>query len=117
MKKSNIKERRGRRGVRRLGLFTIAALFFLRLQVAAECDTGTSVGRMTVGTQATDEVWAVEGPEVADMSIEEPEHQVDVVNNQTEELEGLEARGLPTPVEPTKAEVEWHNLMCTRART
>ena len=26
------------------------------------------------------------------------------------ELEGLEARGLPTPVEPTKAEVEWHNL-------
>ena len=106
-KKSYIKERRGRRGVRRLGLFTIAALFFLRLQVAAVCDIGTSVGRMTVGTQATDEVWAVEGPEVADVSIEEPEHQVDVVNNETE---GLEARGLPTPVEPTKAEVEWHNL-------
>ena len=44
------------------------------------------------------------------MPIEEPEHQVDVFNNGTEELEGLEARGLPTPVEPTKAEVEWHNL-------
>ena len=42
-------------------------------------------------------MWAVEGPEVADMSIEEPEHQVDVVNNETEELEGLEARGLPNP--------------------
>ena len=63
-----------------------------------------------MGTQATDEVWAVEGPEIADMPIEEPEHQVDVVNNETEELEGLEARGLPNPVEPTKPEVEWHNL-------
>ena len=109
-KKSYVKERRGRRGVRRLGLFTIAALFFLRLQVAAGCDIGTSLGRMTVGTQATDEVWAVEGPDVTGMPIEESEHQVDVVNNETEELEGLEARGLPTPVEPTKAEVEWHNL-------
>ena len=106
-KRSYIKERRGRRGVRRLGLFTH---FFLRLQVAAGCDVGTSLGRMTVGTQATDEVWAVDGPEVAGMPIEEPEHQVGVVNNETEELEGLEARGLPTPAEPTKAEVEWHNL-------
>ena len=34
-KKSYIKERRGRRGARRLGLFTITALFFLRLQVGA----------------------------------------------------------------------------------
>ena len=42
------------------------------------------------------------------MPIEEPEHQV--FKSETEELEGLEARGLPTPVEPTKAEVEWHNL-------
>ena len=109
-RKSYIKERRGRRGVRRLGLFTIAALFFLSLQVAAVCDTGTSLGRTTVGTQATDEVWAVESPEVTGMPIEEPEHQVDVFNSETEELEGLEARGLPTPVEPTKAEVEWHNL-------
>ena len=43
---------------------------------------------MTVGTQATDEVWAVEGPEVAGMPIEESEHQVDVVNHETEEMEG-----------------------------
>ena len=56
-KKNCIKERRGRRGVRRLGLFTIAALFLLRLQVAAGCDIGSSLGRMTVETQATDEVW------------------------------------------------------------
>ena len=44
-KKSYIKERRGRRGVRRLGLFTIAALFFLRLQVAAGCDIGDQLGK------------------------------------------------------------------------
>ena len=127
-KKSYIKERRGRRRVRRLGLFTIAALFFLRLQVAAGCDIGTSVGRMTVGTQATDEVWAVEGPEVADMPIEEPEHQVDVVNNEPEELEGLEARGLPTPGRANQGGsrvAEPHpcttctlvQCMCTRTRT
>ena len=62
------------------------------------------------------------------MPIEEPEHQVHVFNNEIEELEGLEARGLPTPVEPTEAEVERaqpHSCttcplvqcMCTRART
>ena len=109
-RKSYIQERRGRRGVRRLGLFNIAALFFLRLQIAAGCDTGASMGRITVGTQATDEVSAVEGPEVLGMPIEEPEHQVDVFNSENEETEGPEARGLPTPMEPTKAEVEWHNL-------
>ena len=106
-RKSYIKERLGRRGVRRLGLFKTAALFFLRLQIAAGCDTGV---RMERTTQATDEVWAVEGPEVAGMQIVEPEHQVDVINSESEELVGPEARGLPTLVEPTKAEVEWHNL-------
>ena len=60
-RKSYIQERRGRRGVRRLGLFNIAALFFLLLQIAAGCDTGVSLVRTTLGTQATDEVWAVEG--------------------------------------------------------
>ena len=63
-KKSHIKECRGRRGVRRLGLFTIAALFFLRLQIAAGCATGPSLGKTTLEMKATDEVWAVEGPEV-----------------------------------------------------
>ena len=52
--------------------------------------------------------WRVQ--KLLDTPIEEPEHQLDVVKNKTEELEGLEARGLPTPVEPTKAEVEWHNF-------
>ena len=108
--KSYIQERRGRRGVRRLGLFNVAALFFLRLQIAAGCDTGASRGRTKLGTQATDEVWAVEGPEVPGMPIEEPEHQGGVFNSENEETEGPEARGLPTPMEPTKAEVEWHNL-------
>ena len=98
-KKSYIQECRGRRGVRRLGLFSIAALFFLRLQIAA------------LGTNAMDEVWAVEGPEVPGMQADEPEHQVDIFQSEKEETEGPEARGLPTPTEPTKAEeVEWHNL-------
>ena len=109
-RKSYIKERCGRRGVRRLGLFKTAALFFLRLQIAAADDAGASLRRTPVGAQATDEVWAVEGPEVAGTQIEEPEHQVDVINSANEELVGQEARGLPIPVEPTKAEVEWHNL-------
>ena len=77
-KKSYIKERRGRRGVRRLGLFTIAALFFLMLQIAAGCATGPSMGKTT----ATDEVWAVEGPEVPGMQADDPEHQVDIVRSE-----------------------------------
>ena len=127
-KESYIKECRGRRGVRRLGLFTIAALFFLRLQIAAGCATGPSLGKTTLGTKATDEVWAVEGPEVPGMQADDPEHQVDIFQSENEEVEGPEARGLPAPTEPTKAEVEWHNLthvphapwcsvcVCTRAR-
>ena len=109
-KESYIKECRGRRGVRRLGLFTIAALFFLRLQIAAGCATGPSMGKTTLGTKATDEVWAVEGPEVPSMQADDPEHQVDIFQSANEEVEGPEARGLPAPPEPTKAEVEWHNL-------
>ena len=52
-KNSYIKECRGRRGVRRLGLFTIAALFFLRLQIAAGCATGPSMRKTTLGTKGT----------------------------------------------------------------
>ena len=91
-KNSYIKECRGRRGVRRLGLFTIAALFFLRLQIAAGGATGPPWDRtflacrpMTQNTRWTS-------------------------SRARQEMEGPEARGLPAPMEPTKAEVEWHNL-------
>ena len=94
----------------RFGLFTIAALFFLRLQIAAGCATGPSMRKTTLGTKAADEVWAVEGPEVPGKQADDPEHQVDTFQSETEEMEGPEARGLPAPTEPTKAEVEWHNL-------
>ena len=107
-KKSYIKECRGRRGVRRLGLFTIAALFFLRLQIAASCAAGPSMRKTILGTKALDETWAVEGPEVPGMQDDDPEHQVDIFQSENEEMEGPEARGLPTLKEPTKAEVEWH---------
>ena len=50
-KNSYIKECRGRRGVRRLGLFTVAALFFLRLQIAAGCATGPSMGKDNFGNE------------------------------------------------------------------
>ena len=49
--------------------------------------------------KATDEVRAVEGPEVPGMQAGDPEHQVDISQSENEETEG-----------PTKAEVEWHNL-------
>ena len=71
-RKSYIKERRGRRVYDGMGCSRSRHSFSSRL------------GRMTVGTQATNEVWAVEGPEVNGMPIEEPEHQVDVFNNETD---------------------------------
>ena len=33
-----------------------------------------------------------------------PEHLVDIFHSENEEMEGPEARGLPAPTEPTKAE-------------
>ena len=77
----------------------------------ARCTTAWAVHyRGTLRTKATDEVWAVEGPEVPGMQAYDPEHQVDIFQSENEETEGPEARGLPVPTEPTKAEVEWHNL-------
>ena len=89
---------------------SLSRLFFLRLQIAAGCATGPSMGKTTLGTKATDEVWAVEGPGGSRHAADDPEHQVDIFQSETEEMEGPEVRGLPTPTEPTKAEVEWHNL-------
>ena len=52
----------------------------------------------------------MEGQEVPGMQADYPEHQLDIFQSENEEMEGPEARGLPAPTEPTKAEVEWHNL-------
>ena len=53
-------------------------LFVLRLQIAKGCATGPSMGKTTLGTKATDEMWAVEGPEVSGMQADDREHQVDI---------------------------------------
>ena len=89
----------------------LGALFFLRLQIAAGGATGPSMGKTTLGTKATDEVWAVEGPEVPGMQDDDPEHQVDIFQSENEEMEGPEGF-LPQRSRPRRRSSGITLLMC-----